>query len=143
MDALWAGAAVFLFTYALISIRRFPKVRVDRPAAALLGAALMLVFGIVSPEAAIDAINMDIVLLLVGMMLLVAGLELCGFFEWVSIRMIKHSKSQFQLLALTMVVTGSLSALVLNDTVVLLITPIIIRTCRLLRSNPVPFLIAE
>jgi Na+/H+ antiporter NhaD/arsenite permease-like protein len=143
MDALWVGAAVFLVTFALISIRRFPGVRIDRPAAALLGAGLMLVFGVVSPEAAISAINMDVVLLLVGMMLLVAGLELCGFFEWVSIRMIKHSKNQFQLLALTMAGTGALSALVLNDTVVLLFTPIIIRTCRLLKSNPIPFLIAE
>ena len=143
MDALWIGAAVFLVTYALISIRRLPGIRIDRPAAALLGAGLMLVFGVVSPEAAIDAINMDIVLLLVGMMLLVAGLELCGFFEWVSLWMIRHSKSQFQLLVLTMVVTGALSALVLNDTVVLLFTPIIIRTCRLLKSNPIPFLIAE
>ncbi|HIH00562.1 TPA: arsenic ABC transporter, partial [Thermoplasmata archaeon] len=142
-DALWVGAAVFLVTYALISIRRFPHIRIDRPAAALLGAGLMLVFGVVSPQEAIDAISVDIVLLLVGMMLLAAGLELCGFFEWVSLRMIKHSRNQFQLLALTMVVTGGLSALVLNDTVVLLFTPIIIRTCRLLKSNPVPFLIAE
>jgi len=86
---------------------------------------------------------MDILILLVGMMVLVAGLELCGFFEWVSLRMIRYSKDQFSFLVLTMVVTGALSALVLNDTIVLLFTPIIIRTCRLLKSNPVPFLVAE
>lgn len=143
METLWIALAIFLVTYALISIRRFPKVKVDRPAAALIGAALMIVFGVVKPDVAIDAINMDILILLVGMMILVAGLELCGFFEWVSLRMIKYSKNQFTFLVLTMAVTGSLSALVLNDTVVLLFTPIIIRTCRLLKSNPVPFLVAE
>lgn len=143
MDVLWTAAAVFIVTYALISIRRFPKVRVDRPAAALVGAGLMIVLGVVTPSDAVDSINLDIILLLVGMMILVAGLELCGFFEWVSLRMIKYSKDQFTFLVLTMVVTGTLSALVLNDTVVLLFTPIIIRTCRLLKSNPVPFLIAE
>ncbi|MDQ1372072.1 MAG: Anion transporter [Candidatus Thermoplasmatota archaeon] len=143
MDALWIAFAVFLATYALISIRRFPKVKVDRPAAALIGAALMIVLGVVAPGDAISAINLDIVLLLVGMMILVAGLELCGFFEWVSLRMIRYSKDQFTFLVLTMVVTGTLSALVLNDTIVLLFTPIIIRTCRLLKSNPVPFLVAE
>ena len=143
MDGLWVATAVFLVTYALISIRRFPKVKIERPAAALLGAGLMILLGVVGPGEAIAAINMDIILLLVGMMILVAGLELCGFFEWVSLRMIKYSKNQFHFLALTMVVTGALSALVLNDTVVLLYTPIIIRTCRLLKSNPVPFLIAE
>ncbi|MEW5748823.1 MAG: anion transporter [Candidatus Thermoplasmatota archaeon] len=143
MDVLWVALAVFLATYALISIRRFPRVRVDRPAAALIGAALMVVLGVVAPSDAISAINLDIVLLLVGMMILVAGLELCGFFEWISLRMIRYSKDQFTFLVLTMVVTGVLSALVLNDTVVLLFTPIIIRTCRLLKSNPVPFLVAE
>src|SRR4030042_846114 len=118
MDILWIALAIFLVTYALISIRRMPKVKIDRPAAALIGAALMVVFGVVEPEDALSAINIDILVLLVGMMLLVAGLELCGFFEWVSLRMIKYSRNQFAFLALTMVVTGSLSAIVLNDTVV-------------------------
>ena len=135
--------AIFLVTFALISVRRFPKVKVDRPAAALIGAGLMIVFGVVEPSRALQAINMDILVLLVGMMILVAGLELCGFFEWVSLRMIRYSKNQFMFLVLTMVVTGALSALVLNDTIVLLFTPIIIRTCRMLKSNPVPFLVAE
>jgi len=143
MGTLLIAFAIFLVTYALISIRRFPKFKVDRPAAALIGAALMILFGVVGAREAIDAINMDIIILLVGMMVLVAGLELCGFFEWVSLRMIKYSKDQFTFLVLTMVVTGTLSALVLNDTIVLLFTPIIIRTCRLLKSNPVPFLVAE
>ena len=143
MGTLLIAFAVFLVTYALISIRRFPKIKIDRPAAALVGAALMILLGVVKPSHAIDAINLDIIILLVGMMTLVAGLELCGFFEWVSLRMIKYSKDQFTFLVLTMLVTGGLSALVLNDTVVLLFTPIIIRTCRLLKSNPVPFLVAE
>ena len=143
METLWIALAIFLVTYALISVRRFPKVKVDRPAAALIGAGLMIVFGVVEPSRALQAINMDILVLLVGMMILVAGLELCGFFEWVSLRMIRYSKNQFMFLVLTMVVTGALSALVLNDTIVLLFTPIIIRTCRMLKSNPVPFLVAE
>lgn len=143
MGTLLIALAIFLVTYALISIRRFPRVKVDRPAAALVGAALMIGLGVVAPANAISAINMDILILLVGMMVLVAGLELCGFFEWVSLRMIRYSRDQFTFLVLTMVVTGALSALVLNDTIVLLFTPIIIRTCRLLKSNPVPFLVAE
>jgi Na+/H+ antiporter NhaD/arsenite permease-like protein len=143
MQSVWIALAIFLVTYALISIRRFPKIHIDRAAAALIGAALMIVFGVVKPGDVMSAINLDILFLLIGMMLLVAGLELCGFFEWVSLRMIKYSKNQFSFLVLTMVVTGTLSALVLNDTIVLLFTPIIIRTCRILKSNPVPFLVAE
>ncbi len=143
MGSLAIALAIFVVTYALISIRRFPTFKIERPAAALLGAALMIAFGVVTPADAIGAINLSIIMLLIGMMVLVAGLELCGFFEWVSLWMIKHSKDQFSFLVLTMVVTGSLSAFVLNDTIVLLFTPIIIRTCRLLKSNPIPFLVAE
>lgn len=143
MQTVWIALAIFLVTYALISIRRFPRIHIDRAAAALIGAALMIIFGVVKPGDVMSAINLDILFLLIGMMLLVAGLELCGFFEWVSLRMIKYSKNQFSFLVLTMVVTGALSALVLNDTIVLLFTPIIIRTCRILKSNPVPFLVAE
>lgn len=143
MQTIWIALAIFLVTYALISIRRFPRIKVDRATAALIGAALMILFGVVKPSDAISAINLDILILLVGMMILVAGLELCGFFEWVSLRMIRYSKNQFSFLVLTMVITASLSALVLNDTVVLLFTPIIIRTCRLLKSNPIPFLVGE
>ncbi len=143
MAPTWVALVIFLVTYALISIRRFPKVRIDRAAAALIGAALMVIFGVVRPDDALAAINLNIIILLIGMMLLVAGLELCGFFEWVSLRMIKYSRNQFSFLVLTMVVTATLSALVLNDTIVLIFTPIIVRTCRLLKSNPVPFLIAE
>ena len=143
MATVWVALAIFLITYALISIRHFPRFKVDRATAALLGGALMIIFGVVRPQDALVAINIDILVLLVGMMILVAGLELCGFFEWVSLRMIRYSKSQFSFLVLTMLVTAGLSALVLNDTIVLLFTPIIIRTCRLLKSNPVPFLIAE
>ncbi len=143
MDTVWIALVIFLVTYALISIRHLPKLKVERSTAALLGAALMVLFGVVHPLDALQAINIDILVLLVGMMILVAGLELCGFFEWVSLRMIRYSSSQFTFLVLTMVVTALLSALVLNDTIVLLFTPIIVRTCRLLKSNPVPFLIAE
>jgi Na+/H+ antiporter NhaD/arsenite permease-like protein len=143
MQTVWIALAIFLVTYALISIRRFPGIHIDRAAAALIGAALMIIFGVVKPGDVMSSINLDILFLLIGMMLLVAGLELCGFFEWVSLRMIKYSKNQFSFLVLTMAVTGALSALVLNDTIVLLFTPIIIRTCRILKSNPVPFLVAE
>jgi len=47
MGTLLIALAVFLVTYALISVRRLPKVKVERPAAALVGAALMIGLGVV------------------------------------------------------------------------------------------------
>jgi Na+/H+ antiporter NhaD/arsenite permease-like protein len=134
---------IFLLTYVLISVRRFGKLNLERPAVALFGAALMVLFGVVAADQALAAIQLDILGLLLGMMIIVVSLELCGFFTWVSVRMIRASKNQFQFLILVMVVTALLSALILNDTVVLLFTPIVIKACRLIRANPIPFLVAE
>lgn len=135
--------AVFLLTYALISIRKFRWFNIERPAVAMLGAALMILLGVVTPQEAVGAIDLNTLALLLGMMILVASLELCGFFTWVSLRIISASKNQFQFLVLVMVSTAVLSALILNDTVVLLFTPIIIKTCRLIKANPIPFMVAE
>jgi Na+/H+ antiporter NhaD/arsenite permease-like protein len=134
---------IFLMTYILISVRRFGKLNLERPAVALFGAALMIVFGVVAADQAFAAIQLDILGLLLGMMIIVVCLELCGFFTWVSVKMIRASRNQFQFLVLVMFVTALLSALILNDTVVLLFTPIIIKACRLIKANPVPFLVAE
>jgi Na+/H+ antiporter NhaD/arsenite permease-like protein len=134
---------IFLVTYVLISVRRFGKLNLERPAVALFGAALMVLFGVVAADQALAAIQLDILGLLLGMMIIVVSLELCGFFTWVSVRMIRASKNQFQFLILVMLVTALLSALILNDTVVLLFTPIVIKACRLIKANPIPFLVAE
>lgn len=133
---------IFLFTYVLISIRRFRWFNIERPMVAMLGAGLMILFGVVGPQEAWDAIDLNTLALLLGMMILVACLEVCGFFTWVSLLIITRSKDQFHFLVLVMVATAVLSALILNDTVVLLFTPIVIRTCRLIKANPVPFMVA-
>ncbi len=135
--------AIFLATYILISVRRFGRLNLERPTVALFGAALMVVCGVVSADQAFASIQLDILGLLLGMMIIVVSLELCGFFTWVSVKMIRASKNQFQFLLLVMFVTALLSALILNDTVVLLFTPIVIKACRLIKANPIPFLVAE
>ncbi len=140
---LWLALVVFVATYVLISIRRFRWFNIDRPAVAMLGAALMIVLGVVTPQEAIDAIDLNILALLLGMMLLVSALGECGFFTWVSLRIIGRSRNQFIFLVLIMFATAILSALILNDAVVLLFTPIVIQACRLIDANPIPFLVAE
>jgi Na+/H+ antiporter NhaD/arsenite permease-like protein len=134
---------IFLVTYILISVRRIGKLNLERPVVALFGAALMVVTGVVAADQAFASIQLDILGLLLGMMIIVVSLELCGFFTWVSVKMIRASKNQFQFLVLVMLVTALLSALILNDTVVLLFTPIVIKACRLIKANPIPFLVAE
>lgn len=134
--------AIFIITYVLISIRRFRWFNVERPMVALLGAGLMILFGVVGPEEALQAIDLNTLALLLGMMILVACLEVCGFFTWVSLLIISRSRNQFQFLVLVMIATAVLSAIILNDTVVLIFTPIVIKTCRLIKADPIPYMVA-
>jgi len=140
--ALIAAGIIFVATYVLISIRRIGRFPVDRPSVALLGGALMLLAGVLTPVQAMAAINLDVILLLVGMMLLVAGLEVCGFFDLVSMRIAERARSQASFLAGLMVATAFLSALVLNDAIALLMTPIVVRSAKSLQVRPVPYLVA-
>ncbi len=139
---LVSATAVFLVTYVLISLRNIRRFPIERPAVAMLGGALMLLLGVLTPAQAILAINVDVILLLVGMMVVVAGLEVSGFFDLLSSRIALRAKSQTSFLVGLMVATAALSALVLNDAIALLVTPIVVRSSRSLKVNPVPYLVA-
>src|SRR3990170_3464941 len=141
---VYLAAGIFVLTFALLSVRSIRSYRLDRPAVALFGAALMLASGVVAPGDATAAITegLGVLVLLLGMMLLVAGLDVCGFFDLVSRRIAEVSRSQFHFLVLLFASTAVLSALVLNDTIVLLMTPVVVKTCRTLKVNAVPFLVA-
>ena len=70
---------IFVITYALISVRGNRKLKIGRTGAALLGAAAMIIFSVVSPMMAVDSINYNVILLLLGMMALVAGRNIVAF----------------------------------------------------------------
>ncbi|HPD08994.1 MAG TPA: SLC13 family permease, partial [Methanomassiliicoccales archaeon] len=79
---------VFLFTYALISVRRVRSVSIERPAAALFGALLMVLLGVVTADQVVEAIDLDIIGLLLGMMIIVSCLEITGLFDRVASTMV-------------------------------------------------------
>src|SRR5690349_24374939 len=73
--------AIFAATYLVMAIGKLPGYRLDRAGAALLGASLMIWSGVLSLEDAFQAIDLETVVLLLGMMIVVANLRLSGFFE--------------------------------------------------------------
>jgi len=80
------ATVIFAITYVLISGRQLKILPLNRPAAALLGAVLMVSTGVMTPERAYRAVNFDTLVLLLGMMLISAYLYLAHFFEWGSRR---------------------------------------------------------
>ena len=139
---IWAAGIVFVVTYALISLRRLPGIEITTWQASLFGAVLMMIIGAVSLDLIPDYVNADILLLLLGMMLLVASLDVCGFFDITAGLLMRCSVSGRMLLGSVMLLSAVLSALVLNDAVVLLMTPAVIRCCQKAGCDPIPYLIA-
>jgi Na+/H+ antiporter NhaD/arsenite permease-like protein len=133
---------IFIATYLILAIQGIPKVHIDRPTGALLGAVGMVAFGVLSLPQAYQAIDLDTILFLLGMMILIAYLELSGFFEVLERWIIGLAGSTRMLLMLIVASSGLLSALFMNDTICLLYAPVILRVTKRLELNPEPYLIA-
>jgi Na+/H+ antiporter NhaD and related arsenite permeases len=124
-----------------IAAGRWPFIRADRTTIALIGSALLLGIGAVSLEEAYVALDLDTILLLFSMMVINGSLFLSGFFGLITQRVVQFARGPRSLLALVIGASGVLSALFLNDTIVLMMTPIVLDVTRTLRRNPLPYLI--
>ncbi len=133
---------IFIITYLFIGLRQIPRVHIDRPAGALVGAVLMVVCGVLTLDQAFAAVDMHTLLLLLGMMIITVYLRTAGFFELMADRILSFSKSPLQLLVFVTLSSGVLSALFVNDTICLLYTPIILEVAVQLGVNPLPYLLA-
>ncbi len=133
---------IFIITYIFIGLRQIPRIRIDRPAGALVGAVLMVVFGVLTLDQAFAAIDMHTLLLLLGMMIITVYLRTAGFFELMADKILSLSRTPFQLLIFVILSSGLLSALFVNDTICLLYTPIILEVTAQLGVNPMPYLLA-
>ena len=116
--------------------------RLDRAGAALLGAALMVATGVLTMDEAQHAIDLDTITLLLGMMILVANLRLSGFFRVVTAWAVTRARHPVLLLAIIVLISGLLSAFLVNDTICLVLTPLVLDVVRRLRRDPVPYLLA-
>jgi Na+/H+ antiporter NhaD/arsenite permease-like protein len=133
---------IFIITYLFIGLRQIPRLHINRPAGALVGAVLMVVFGVLSLDQAFGAIDMHTLLLLLGMMIITVYLRTAGFFELMADKMLSLAKTPLQLLILVALSAGLLSALFVNDTICLLYTPIVLEVTAQLGVNPMPYLLA-
>jgi Na+/H+ antiporter NhaD/arsenite permease-like protein len=133
---------IFCFTYALIAARRLRVLPIGRPAGGLLGAVLMVACGVLSPEESFAAIDHDTIVLLLGMMLITAYLDQAAFFDWVVSGVLRVCRSPWALLVIAAVLSAVLSALLVNDTVCLFMTPVVVATCARAKLPMGPYLLA-
>lgn len=139
MTPLFTGTIVFLATYVVITSER-----IHRTIAALGGALVLIVLGILSQHRAFEAVDWNVIFLLAGMMMIANVTEKTGVFQWLAIRSTKIARGNpFYTLALLAGITAVLSAFLDNVTTVVLIAPVTLYVATILGTKPMPFLIAQ
>lgn len=145
---MWSVLLVFAATYVLIAARRLSILPIGRPAGALAGACAMVLLGALDPGAgltpheAFAAVEPNTIGLLLGMMLLAASLDLAGVFERAAAWVARRNLSPVRLLYLVTLGSGLASAVLLNDSVCVMLAPLVDRTARRAGLDRVPYLLA-
>lgn len=133
------AAVIFGITYLAIAVGRIPSAII-----AVLGAAIMVFARVLTPEQALDHVDLEVILLLAGMMVLADIVSRTGAFDWAAIRGARLVRgSGFGLLILLVLLTAVASALLDNVTTVVIMVPITLSLCRNLDLDPIPFLLGE
>jgi Na+/H+ antiporter NhaD/arsenite permease-like protein len=133
---------ILVVTYLLIAVPRLGPLRLNRPAAALLGAVAMVTIGGLPMRDAYAAIDLDVIIFLLGVLIITGYLEAGGFFEWAARHIVDRAHSATGLLGAVVLASGLLSAFFVNDTICLVLTPLVIAALRPLGLRPLPFLLA-
>jgi Na+/H+ antiporter NhaD/arsenite permease-like protein len=126
----------------MIAVQRVSWLRLNRPAAALVGAVAMVTFGGLPLAEAYRAVDLDVLVFLLGLMILVGHLELGGFFEAAADWLLARVGTPRALLVSIVVGSGLLSAFFVNDTICLVLTPVLLAALLPLGVRPTPYLIA-
>lgn len=120
------SVAVLAVVFLLVIVRRVGSIRLQIWQIMLLGAAAVLLTGQITPLAALNAINLDVILFLFGMFVVGEALEESGYLTYISYKLFKMAKSADTLILLVLYGAGILSAFLMNDTLAIIGTPIVL-----------------
>lgn len=133
--------SIIIFSLVILSII---TEKIDRTVAAISGAVLMIIANVLTLDKSISYIDFNTIGVLLGMMIVVSIVKNSGLFEYIAIYTAKKSKGNpWRIMVYFILITAILSALLDNVTTVLLVGPMTIVICQILKVNPVPFLMTE
>jgi len=136
---MWTSTILLVAVYVVIITER-----VNRAIIALLGAGLMIQFGVLDQAEAVKGIDFNTIALLTGMMILVSVSRKSGMFQFIAIWSAKKAKAEpWRVMLMLSLTTAVLSAFLDNVTTVLLVVPVTLAITKTLDVPPFPFLFAE
>jgi Na+/H+ antiporter NhaD/arsenite permease-like protein len=122
--------------FILIAVRQVGKIRLYIWQIMLLGALVVLVTGQISPAKALAAINVDVMLFLFGVFIIGQALEDSGYLGHLASRLFSRAHSLNALVLLILFGMGILSALLLNDTLAIIGTPVVLSLASKTNTQP-------
>ena len=134
--------SIFIFTYIGMAVGRVPGLRVDRSGIALIAAVVVVAAGALTPDQIAGAIHFPTVILLFALMIVSARFAGAGFYDFCAAWIAEHRGSATTLLALTVAIGGGLSAVLVNDVVVFVMTPLLCTGLARRGLDPRPYLAA-
>lgn len=136
---MFKSIIIFVVAYAFIISEKFPRHWV-----ALIGGALLIITGVLTPMDAISYINWETLGLLSGMFVLVSILNEAGFFSWLAMTAIRRVNYQpVPLFIVLVILAASLSMFMDSITVMLFLSALTMQLTKLLKIDPIPVIIAE
>lgn len=130
-------------TLLAVSFGRLPGgMKLSRAVLALAGAVILVLGGAADLRSALASIDGEVLVLLFGLLAVNAALASAGVFRWIATFAARRALSPRSLLVVVVLTAGVLSALFLNDTVVLMLTPLLVRLALALGLQPLPYLLA-
>lgn len=126
----------------LIAIRQVGELKLQIWQIMLLGAMVVLFTGQITLGKAANAIDLDVMLFLAGMFVIGEAMQQSGYLLHLSYRLFCRAHNLDQLLLLILFGMGLLSALLMNDTLAIIGTPLVLYFARMFDVSPKLLLLA-
>ncbi|XP_020096257.1 putative transporter arsB isoform X2 [Ananas comosus] len=136
------GSLAFGIFWVLAVFPAVPFMPIGRTAGSLLGAMLMVIFRVISPDEAYAAIDLPILGLLFGTMVVSVFLERADMFKHLGKLLSWKSRGAKDLLFRICLISAISSAFFTNDTCCVVLTEFVLKIARQNNLPPQPFLLA-
>ncbi len=126
MASEYISIIVLAIVFVLIAVRKIGNIRIKIWQAMTLGAVIVLLTGQINPIDAFYSVNLDVIVFLFGMFVVGESMQRSGYLNLLSRRLFNRARSVDHLVLLILIPIGLLSALLMNDTLAIIGTPIVL-----------------
>lgn len=139
---MYVAILILLITLIGIAFRRMTRIIIPIWLITTVGAAAALLLKQITPARAVAAIEPDVMIYLFGVFLIAQAAEDSGYLEQLTDKMFYHAHNGKQALVIILFILGLSASLLMNDTIAIIGTPIIIQLCQLHKKLIKPLIFA-